>query len=318
MRAVDDRRGRVERALRVRGLERERVVDDERRPGARGARVAASAAAAHASAASATSGTTSRHLRKRGTTHVDSLLDSRGAFQTYSTSPREAARLGAAAAAAAPGGCSQQARRAAAGERQRAAAPRPRQRSNAYGQRGWKRQPLGGCAGSGTSPGSASGRTPAPSACGTAAISASVYGMQRRAPRAAPSGRSRPSGRGTSPRRRRRRGGRSRGRARSAAARASSSRERLHEQVRELRLRRRVERRERLVEHDHRRVGGERAGDRDPLALPARELVRVARRPRSAGRPTSSSSSRTRASRARRRRRAHRRRRAGCRPCGAG
>ena len=31
--AVDDRPGRVERALRVGGLQRERVVDDERRPG---------------------------------------------------------------------------------------------------------------------------------------------------------------------------------------------------------------------------------------------------------------------------------------------
>ena len=48
------------------------------------------------------------------------------------------------------------------------------------------------------------------------------------------------------------------------------------EEVRELRLRRRVERRERLVEDDHRRIGGERAGDRDPLPLPARELVREA------------------------------------------
>ena len=48
------------------------------------------------------------------------------------------------------------------------------------------------------------------------------------------------------------------------------------EQVRELRLRRGVERRERLVEHDHRRVGRERAGDRDPLPLPAAELVRKA------------------------------------------
>ena len=53
-----------------------------------------------------------------------------------------------------------------------------------------------------------------------------------------------------------------------------SSRERLDEQVRELRLRRGVERGERLVEHDHRRVGGERAGDRDALPLPAGELVR--------------------------------------------
>ena len=48
----------------------------------------------------------------------------------------------------------------------------------------------------------------------------------------------------------------------------------LRQQVRELGLRRRVERRERLVERDHRRVGRERSGDRDPLALSARELVR--------------------------------------------
>src|SRR5438128_9456344 len=48
------------------------------------------------------------------------------------------------------------------------------QRSNAYGQRGWKRQPDGGRAGSGTSPGRASGRKPLPSGCGTAPISASV------------------------------------------------------------------------------------------------------------------------------------------------
>ena len=50
----------------------------------------------------------------------------------------------------------------------------------------------------------------------------------------------------------------------------------IREEVRELRLRRRVERRERLVEHDHRGIGGERTGDRDPLALAARELVREA------------------------------------------
>src|SRR5438552_5601662 len=38
-----------------------------------------------------------------------------------------------------------------------------RQRSNATGQRGWKRQPTGGRAGSGTSPVSASGNCPDPS-----------------------------------------------------------------------------------------------------------------------------------------------------------
>ncbi len=47
----------------------------------------------------------------------------------------------------------------------------------------------------------------------------------------------------------------------------------LGQEVRELSLRRRVERRERLVERDHRRVRRERTGDRDPLTLAARELV---------------------------------------------
>src|SRR5207237_3720367 len=50
------------------------------------------------------------------------------------------------------------------------------QRSKAYGQRGWKRQPLGGRPGSGTSPGNASGRKPLPSGCGTAPIRASLSG----------------------------------------------------------------------------------------------------------------------------------------------
>jgi hypothetical protein len=47
-------------------------------------------------------------------------------------------------------------------------------RAKRWGQRGWNRQPVGGRAGSGTSPGSASGIVPAPSERGTAAISASV------------------------------------------------------------------------------------------------------------------------------------------------
>ena len=49
------------------------------------------------------------------------------------------------------------------------------------------------------------------------------------------------------------------------------------EEVRDLRLRRRVERGERLVEHEHGGICRERAGDRDPLALAAAELVRIAR-----------------------------------------
>ena len=48
------------------------------------------------------------------------------------------------------------------------------------------------------------------------------------------------------------------------------------EQVDDLRLDRDVERRDRLVGDDQLRVQRERAGDADPLALAARELVRVA------------------------------------------
>ena len=50
------------------------------------------------------------------------------------------------------------------------------------------------------------------------------------------------------------------------------------EQVDDLRLDRDVERGDRLVRDDEVRVDGERAGDADPLALAAGELVRVARR----------------------------------------
>ena len=48
------------------------------------------------------------------------------------------------------------------------------------------------------------------------------------------------------------------------------------EQVDDLRLDRDVERGDRLVEHDHRRVERQRAGDADPLPLAAGELVREA------------------------------------------
>ena len=57
---------------------------------------------------------------------------------------------------------------------------------------------------------------------------------------------------------------------------ASRSRGQAHQQVRHLRLGRGVERRHRLVGDDDARVGGEGAGDGDALALPARELERVA------------------------------------------
>ena len=50
------------------------------------------------------------------------------------------------------------------------------------------------------------------------------------------------------------------------------------EQVEDLRLHGDVERRDRLVADDQLRVERERAGDPDPLTLPARELVRVAAR----------------------------------------
>ena len=67
---------------------------------------------------------------------------------------------------------------------------------------------------------------------------------------------------------------------------SSSSRASVDEQVRDLRLRRRVERGERLVEHDHRRVGGERARDRDALPLAAaRTRAGSARRRPPGGRP---------------------------------
>ena len=48
----------------------------------------------------------------------------------------------------------------------------------------------------------------------------------------------------------------------------------LNEEVRQLRLRRGVERGERLVQDDHGRLRGEGAGHGDSLSLAARELVR--------------------------------------------
>ena len=50
----------------------------------------------------------------------------------------------------------------------------------------------------------------------------------------------------------------------------------VHEQVQDLRLHRDVERGDRLVTHEERGLDRQRAGDPHPLALAARELVRVA------------------------------------------
>ena len=143
------------------------------------------------------------------------------------------------------------------------------------GSAGGSGSAAGGCAGSGTSPGRAAGSMPRPSACGTAPISASVYGCS-----------------GSRPQRLRR--------ARlhhhaevhdrddvgdvpddrevvrdQQQAQREPSRE-VDEEVRDLRLRGGVERGERLVEDEHRRIGRERARDRDPLPLAAAELMRVA------------------------------------------
>ena len=49
----------------------------------------------------------------------------------------------------------------------------------------------------------------------------------------------------------------------------------IHQQVDDLRLHRDVERRDRLVEHQERRIEGQRAGQADSLALTAAEFVRI-------------------------------------------
>ena len=69
------------------------------------------------------------------------------------------------------------------------------------------------------------------------------------------------------------------------------SRLQLREQVEDLRLHRHVQGRDGLVGHDQLRAEGEGCGDADPLALPARQLMRVAGRRMRLPRPTWSSSS---------------------------
>ena len=68
----------------------------------------------------------------------------------------------------------------------------------------------------------------------------------------------------------------------------------LGQQVQDLRLHRDVERAGRLVAHHDARPQHQRAGDRDPLALAARQLGRAGGRPISAVRPTRASISSTR------------------------
>src|SRR3954453_21285464 len=99
--AVDDRAGRVERALRIRCLEGERVVDDERRPGG-----AMRARGERGGRAGERRQCDERHDQppslERGTTHLTPSLDSRGAFQTIRLPPRPPVGEAASAATRAP------------------------------------------------------------------------------------------------------------------------------------------------------------------------------------------------------------------------
>ena len=157
-----------------------------------------------------------------------------------------------------------------------AAALRPCSGRTRYGQRGWKRQPRRRAA---------PGREPRRAAPPAGARRRRRAGSRRSAPRctgAAGAARAAPVGAVSTIRPRYMTAIASATCctiARSCEISSSADLElprQLDEQVRDLRLRRRVERRQRLVEHDHRRLGRERPGDRDPLALAAAELVRVA------------------------------------------
>src|SRR5262249_5169465 len=91
----------------------------------------------------------------------------------WTSAPATSLARSAGGAAAEPSGCSQHAADRSPA-RPTSGGSSTLQRENAYGQRGWKRQPRGGCAGSGTSPGRAFGRKPRPSGCGIALISDSL------------------------------------------------------------------------------------------------------------------------------------------------
>src|SRR5581483_8152989 len=122
-----------------------------------------------AAASARTTTVTTAHQRRVGElgTAVPPLFSG---DRRYETTPGRESWAGPA-----PGVCSQQAALRSPASARSGGSSRG-QRSNAYGQRGWNRQPLGGLAGSGTSPGRLSGRTPPPSGRGTAAIRASLYG----------------------------------------------------------------------------------------------------------------------------------------------
>ena len=216
---VDDRGRRLERALRVGRLDLERTVDHERPLAAEDApppltEVAPLATAAVASATVATSATLPSDSQiwsfcpPVDGCGLSSLFDVPRRFLVGERAPpgARAARWGsgastrlraprrASAAAALPLGSARTRRGSADGTGSRSAAARDR-----------APRPAAPRAGSRCRPGAARPRSAPP--CTDAAAGS----------RAAASAPSRPSRRGTSPRRRRRRGGRSRGRARSAA-----------------------------------------------------------------------------------------------------
>ncbi len=167
----------------------------------------------------------------------------------------------------------------------RAAAPRSGSGRRRRGSADGSGSRSAGSPGRGPRPAAPRAACPVPSAVGIAAISASVYGCCgcAQTSRVGPSSTIVPRYMTETS------SAMWRTIARSCEIRSSarsSSRASVDEQVRDLGLGRGVEGGERLVEHDHRGVGGERAGDRDPLPLAAAELVRVAARRRSrASRP---------------------------------
>ncbi len=151
-----------------------------------------------------------------------------------------------------------------------------RQRPLAYGQRGWNVQPGGGSSGFGTSPATAVRATPVSPRSGTAASSIRVYGCCGRSEQLA---------------RRRELDDAPevhhadaigdvmdhREVVRNEEVREAETPLQVAHQVQHLRLHRHVERRRRLVADEEARLARERPRDRDPLPLPARELVRIAR-----------------------------------------
>ena len=153
---------------------------------------------------------------ERGTTHVRLLRSIPGGLSRLFDSRRAPPGWEAAAAAVPATAASRRRRRAAVSSSSGGSSTG--QRSNAYGQRGWNRQPDGGRAGSGTSPGQRLRQDARPVRARHGRGQRLGVGMRGRLPERNLSAPSRPSGRGTSPRPRRRRAGRSPGRARSAAA----------------------------------------------------------------------------------------------------